>query len=362
MVEGLDPRKILKDSVKLLDYEPLGLNISVYVYDFSIDDTHLYRITKENGHLNFFIENSSLNLDSIDSFLKVISHYAIQGLTISNGVTETLLFECDPAECMDYQRSEREHSASKIQKNFRRSRDYAAWKYSPQKLQEQGYFNQLDFGKKRNKNFIQEANARSRRKGTQGTFGRWCRKHGLDVDGKVSLRCINKAKKSGNTKLIRRAVFAQNIKAYAGARKSSFGARTRPRRCKRLTKRRCRSDPQCRWSGRRKGKRVKHRCVRRRKVYEGPALPRRTSFGKKKRGIKLPNNKKLGAKLKGYNTPGLGSMVAVKINGKIRKFRISKVYRKGKPVKGAFKVTIKGKRYTFKSKGPGRHVTLTKKY
>lgn len=79
------------------------------------------------------------------------------------------------------------------------------------------------FGKKNR--FIQEANARSRRKGTVGTFGRWCRRHHLDVDGKVSLRCINKAKRSGNTKLIRRAVYAQNIKAYAGAKKrrSHFG-------------------------------------------------------------------------------------------------------------------------------------------
>ena len=83
-----------------------------------------------------------------------------------------------------------------------------------------------NFGKKNQKNFIQEANARSRRKGTMGTFGRWCRRNKLDTDGKVSLRCINKAKRSGNTKLIRRATFAKNIKAYAGARKKrtvSFG-------------------------------------------------------------------------------------------------------------------------------------------
>ena len=51
-----------------------------------------------------------------------------------------------------------------------------------------------------------------------------------------------------------------------------FGRRTRPRRCKRLAKRACRSDPQCRWSGRRGGKRVKHRCVRRRAIYHGPSL------------------------------------------------------------------------------------------
>jgi len=71
------------------------------------------------------------------------------------------------------------------------------------------------FGKK--VNFIQEANRRSRRKGTIGTFGRWCKRHGLAPHGKVTLKCINKAKKSGNTTLIRRATYAKNIKAYEGA-------------------------------------------------------------------------------------------------------------------------------------------------
>jgi hypothetical protein len=72
------------------------------------------------------------------------------------------------------------------------------------------------FGKKNN--FIQEANRRSRQKGTVGTFGRWCKRHGLAPHGKVTLKCINKAKKSGNTTLIRRATYAKNIKAYEGAR------------------------------------------------------------------------------------------------------------------------------------------------
>jgi hypothetical protein len=116
---------------------------------------------------------------------------------------------------MDHQRV----AAMKIQRKFRRSRGYAAWKYSPQRLQQEGFFNETSFGKRR-QNFIKEANKRSRRKGTLGTFGRWCKRQGLDTDGKVSLRCINKAKRSGNTKLIRRAVFAQNIKAYSGARRT----------------------------------------------------------------------------------------------------------------------------------------------
>jgi hypothetical protein len=240
MVETVDPRKVLKDAVKLLDYEPLNLTIKVSLYDFSIDDSHYYRITKQDGRLNFVIENSSLNIDSVDTFLKTMSYYGIEEIIIENGVTETLLFECGlNLNCMDYQRAKKEYSTKKIQKNFRKSREYAAWKYSPERLKQQGYFN-TEFGKKRSKNFIQEANARSRRKGTMGTFGRWCRRNKLDVDGKVSLRCINKAKRSGNTKLIRRAVYAQNIKAYAGARKkrsTSFGKRRKTNRKRHSTKR-----------------------------------------------------------------------------------------------------------------------------
>jgi len=79
------------------------------------------------------------------------------------------------------------------------------------------------FGNK--KRFIQEANRRSILKGTVGSFGKWCRSQGLDKDGKVTMRCIKKAKKLGNTKLIKRATYAQNIGGYAGAvhRRSKFG-------------------------------------------------------------------------------------------------------------------------------------------
>jgi len=86
-----------------------------------------------------------------------------------------------------------------------------------------------NFGVKEKKRFIQEANRRSAIKGTIGTFGKWCRSKGLAKDGKVTLRCINKAKKSGNTKLIRRATFAKNIGGYAGAvkkRKVRFGKKS----------------------------------------------------------------------------------------------------------------------------------------
>jgi hypothetical protein len=154
MVEAVDPREFLKDIIKFLDYEPLNLSISVNVYGFSIDDMYSYKITKQDGRLNFVIDDNLLNLHSVDSFLKAISHYPIQEINISNGVTETLLFECGfNLNCMDYQRAKKEYSSKKIQKNFRKSREYAAWKYSPERLQQQGFFN-TEFGK-RSKHLIE---------------------------------------------------------------------------------------------------------------------------------------------------------------------------------------------------------------
>jgi len=75
-------------------------------------------------------------------------------------------------------------------------------------------------------------------------------------------------------------------------------------------------------------------------------------FAKKKgRVIKLKNNKgKDPKKLKAYDT---GYIIAVRLNGKIVKFR----YMKGRNQGFRFSVKINGKIYNFNSKGPGR-VTL----
>jgi hypothetical protein len=75
--------------------------------------------------------------------------------------------------------------------------------------------------------FIQKANKKSIKKGTIGLFGKWCKSKKLTKDGKVTMRCINKALKSGNTTLIRRANYARNIGGYVGAKhtpkRTSFG-------------------------------------------------------------------------------------------------------------------------------------------
>jgi len=70
------------------------------------------------------------------------------------------------------------------------------------------------FGKKNN-NFIKLANERSKKKGTVGSFTRWCKKRGYPH---VTTKCINEGKKSKSLKTRRRAIFAQNIR-----RKYSFG-------------------------------------------------------------------------------------------------------------------------------------------
>jgi hypothetical protein len=86
-------------------------------------------------------------------------------------------------------------------------------------------------------------------------------------------------------------------------------------------------------------------------------------FGRKrKKVVKLPNNKRGSKTLKGYNATGLGATVAVKINGKIKHYRLTRVSRKGKKWgPGKFRVKIGKKYYTFKSKGPGTRVTLRRK-
>jgi hypothetical protein len=88
------------------------------------------------------------------------------------------------------------------------------------------------FGMRKKQKFIQEANRRSVIKGTVGMFGKWCRSQGLaSSDGKVTLRCINSAKRSHNTTMIRRATFAKNIGGYLGAKhlhpRSQFGKKTK---------------------------------------------------------------------------------------------------------------------------------------
>lgn len=70
--------------------------------------------------------------------------------------------------------------------------------------------------RKKGGKWLQAARERMERKGTVGAFTAWCKRQGF---GGVTQACINKAKASGNTTLVRRAVFAENVRKIAKKRK-----------------------------------------------------------------------------------------------------------------------------------------------
>ena len=64
--------------------------------------------------------------------------------------------------------------------------------------------------------FIQEANKKSVKKGTVGSFTRWCKSKKLaDSQGKVTMKCINKGLRSKSLLTRRRANYARNIGGYS---------------------------------------------------------------------------------------------------------------------------------------------------
>ena len=75
------------------------------------------------------------------------------------------------------------------------------------------------FGKKK---FIQDAFKLFEKKGTKGSFTRWCKSKGYS---KVTTACIKRGKRSPRLKIRRKAIFAQNIRSKK--RHYSFGKSTR---------------------------------------------------------------------------------------------------------------------------------------
>jgi len=69
--------------------------------------------------------------------------------------------------------------------------------------------------------FIQKATKKMEKKGTTGKFASWCKKEGLDKDGEVTKKCIDKAMKSDDPKVVKMANFAKNIGGFKGAKHES---------------------------------------------------------------------------------------------------------------------------------------------
>jgi len=72
------------------------------------------------------------------------------------------------------------------------------------------------------KKFIQRATEKMEKKGSSGKFGAWCKKEGLDKDGEVTKKCIDKAMKSDDSKVVKMANFAKNIGGFKGAKHESI--------------------------------------------------------------------------------------------------------------------------------------------
>lgn len=67
-----------------------------------------------------------------------------------------------------------------------------------------------------NKKWIQKANKQMKKKGTVGAFTEYC-------GGRVTQRCIDKAKASEDPKLVRQAVFAENVRGLGSKKKAQDG-------------------------------------------------------------------------------------------------------------------------------------------
>ena len=76
-------------------------------------------------------------------------------------------------------------------------------------------------GEAKKEKFIQKATEKMEKKGTTGKFASWCKKEGLDKDGEVTKKCIDKAMKSEDSKVVKMANFAKNIGGFKGAKNES---------------------------------------------------------------------------------------------------------------------------------------------
>lgn len=66
--------------------------------------------------------------------------------------------------------------------------------------------------------FIQKATKKMEKKGTEGKFGSWCKRQGLDSDGEVTKKCISAALKSDDSSVVKMANFAKNIGGFKGSK------------------------------------------------------------------------------------------------------------------------------------------------
>ena len=147
-MENVDPRKVIKYCFKLLESYPnesltleiyTGLEDAVKLSEFEVFYVIKY---EDNFEIGFDSKNENLNLKNVNQFLELLKNHVITIIDLTNrlgGINNRLtIFRCEDNKCLDARR----FAANKIQSSFRKSRDYAAWKYHPERLRKQGYFNE----------------------------------------------------------------------------------------------------------------------------------------------------------------------------------------------------------------------------
>ena len=87
------------------------------------------------------------------------------------------------------------------------------------KLGNKEYIDSSSLEESKKDKFIQKATSKMEKKGTEGKFGSWCKRHGLaSEDGEVTKKCIDKAMKSDDSSVVKMANFAKNIGGFHGAK------------------------------------------------------------------------------------------------------------------------------------------------
>ena len=155
-METVDPRKVVEAAFRMVEaLPPLRFAFSVYTIHDEPAGLLGYSYTIEkNNEGNFTV---SVHLENVEPYTTIHSYKdleiilkkavieIIECYTLNDNVlTQMVLFRCEEQGCLDRRR----YATSKIQGAFRKSRGYAAWKYHPQRLKAQGYFNDLSFGKR----------------------------------------------------------------------------------------------------------------------------------------------------------------------------------------------------------------------
>ena len=148
-MENVDPRKVLEHCFHILSmYPDNALRINVYIGSneiHSITDDIFYII-----HLNEIFEFESeldqdvYNANNLNEFLIFLKNKPITLVELENNLEEDtlVLYRCRNLNCFDTKR----WASTVIQDKFRKSRNYAAWNWSPEKIKARGEF-EVSFGK-----------------------------------------------------------------------------------------------------------------------------------------------------------------------------------------------------------------------